>query len=160
MTGRWVGALCGTRRTSSDGPTQQLSNSRVRTPLSPHVPVCTRTQLARADHVRVMLDLKGPDVLQVLRKNPHLLCMEAQVARARYNALHKVLHLSHESIKSLVHKFPLVLNYQTATVEEIVDSLRQVCSMRLHWQEDFENVTPSTLAFFIRCGYSLRVGGG
>jgi hypothetical protein len=92
-------------------------------------PYCMpRLQIRRAEHVRVMLDLKPPDLAMVLRKNPLLFCHDVALARARFQALHKVMPLSNEGVKQLARKYPLVLNFRTETLEEIMDGLRQVQS--------------------------------
>ncbi len=47
-------------------------------------------QLSRAEHIRVMLDLKPSDLNMILRKNPVALVKDVQTIRLRYNALHTV----------------------------------------------------------------------
>jgi hypothetical protein len=100
--------------------------------------------------VRSMLDLRRQDLFRILCKNPNLFCLEAQLVRTRYNALHRVLPLNHEQVKRLVHKFPLALNYQTTSIESAIDALRQVTYTRQQWQVDFERITPSLVAFYLR----------
>lgn len=108
------------------------------------------TLAARAEQVRSMLDLRPAELLMILRKNPHLLCLEPQVARSRYNQLHKVTPLNHDSVKKMVRKYPLALNFDTQNVEDIVDRLRQLCNTRVLWQENFDTISFSLLAFFLR----------
>jgi hypothetical protein len=97
-----------------------------------------------------MLDLRRHDLFRILCKNPNLFCLEAQLVRTRYIALHKALPLNHEQVKRLVHKCPLALNYQTSSIESAIDALRQVTYTRNQWQFDFERLTPSLVAFYLR----------
>lgn len=61
-----------------------------------------------------------------------------------------MLPLTHEGVRTLARKFPLILNFQTKTIEELVDVLRQLSYTRIHWQEDFDTLTPGLLAYFFR----------
>lgn len=97
-----------------------------------------------------MLDLRPSELLMVLRKNPNLFILEPAAVRTRYAALHKVLPLNHDSVRRMVHKFPLILNYQTASVESLLDALRQLSFTRVQWQQDFDLLTPSLLAYYFR----------
>jgi hypothetical protein len=97
-----------------------------------------------------MLDVRRPDLFRVLTKNPNIFCIEAELARTRYNALHRVLPLSHEQVNRLVTKYPIILNYETHSVETTIDSLRQASYTRTHWQDEFDNITPSFVAFYFK----------
>lgn len=58
--------------------------------------------------------------------------------------------LNHESVKRMVRKYPLILNFQTSSLEDTMDSLRQLSYTRVQWQEDFDAMSPSLLAYFFR----------
>lgn len=53
-------------------------------------------------------------------------------------------------MRQLVLKFPLVLNWHPEGLRAIIDALRQLAYTRDLWQQDFETITPSLLAFYIR----------
>mmetsp|Transcript_19189 Transcript_19189/g.48792 ORF Transcript_19189/g.48792 Transcript_19189/m.48792 type:complete len:377 (-) Transcript_19189:8-1138(-) len=118
---------------------------------SPNMLSCDyETLVARAEHVRSMLDLRPTEVLAVLRKNPNLFIMESSVVRTRFTSLHKVMPLNHDNVRKLVVKFPLILNYQTTSIEHLMDSLRQLSYTRVQWQQDFDAMSPSLIAFYLR----------
>ena len=104
----------------------------------------------RADITRSMLDLKPHDMYMILRKNPLLLVMEPTEARARFNRLHRITPLSHESVTTMVRKFPLALNFTSESIEAKVERLRNLAYTRTTWQQHFDNIPPSLLAFYLR----------
>jgi hypothetical protein len=53
-------------------------------------------------------------------------------------------------IATQVRKFPLVLSRRPEAVADALESLRGVCGSRLQWQQDYERLTPSLLAFYLR----------
>lgn len=104
----------------------------------------------RADFTRSMLDLKPHDMYMILRKNPLLMVMDPSISRARFNRLHRVTPLSHEAVTVMVRKYPLVLNMKSENVEVIIERLRHLAYSRVTWQENFDDISPSLLAFFLR----------
>lgn len=55
---------------------------------------------AKLDHVRSMLGVSGSELLMLVRKNPSLLGMDSVELRARYQALHRTVGMSHEQVSS------------------------------------------------------------
>lgn len=53
-------------------------------------------------------------------------------------------------MRALVVKFPIILNYDTDNLKSYVNTLRQMAQSRELWRENFDTITPSLLAFFIR----------
>lgn len=104
----------------------------------------------RADVLRSMLDLKPHEIFMIMRKNPLLLVMDSPEARARFNKLHRMTPLSHEAVKVMVRKYPLVLNCRSETIAAIVERLRHLAYTRAMWQQDFDCMSPSLMAFFLR----------
>lgn len=51
----------------------------------------------------------------------------------------------------MVLKFPLVLNYQTSNLETILRALRAIAAAREDWAYEYASISPSLLAFYIRC---------
>eukprot|EP00955_Chlamydomonas_euryale_P105948 365671-Chlamydomonas_euryale.AAC.2 len=50
----------------------------------------------------------------------------------------------------MVRKYPLVLNSRSETIEAVTEKLRHVAYTRSLWQQDFDCITPSLMAFFLR----------
>ncbi|GAX80135.1 hypothetical protein CEUSTIGMA_g7573.t1 [Chlamydomonas eustigma] len=111
--------------------------------------------IAKAEGARKILDLKPPELYMLLRKNPILMIMDTDIAKARLNKLHHVTPLDHQSSRHMVIKYPLVLNLETETIEALMGRLRNLAYTRAMWQQDFDNITSSLLAFFIRDRHDL-----
>lgn len=62
----------------------------------------------------------------------------------------QVMHWTRDNVRTLVLKFPLILNYQTARVQHLMCVLQQVSSKRAQWRQDFAAMTPSLVAFYIK----------
>jgi hypothetical protein len=108
------------------------------------------TAVQKADVARSMLDLQPHEIFMILRKNPMLLVLDSVEARARYDRLHRITPLSHEAVKLMVRKYPLVLNSRSETIENVTERMRHLAYTRSMWQQDFDCISPSLLAFFLR----------
>ncbi|MEW5308908.1 MAG: hypothetical protein WDW38_000828 [Sanguina aurantia] len=118
---------------------------------TPRILLCNAaTTPAHIEAIRLMLDLQGSDMAMLLRKNPYLLVTDIGCLRFRFEALHRSTTLDHEQILFMVKKCPLVFNFEGETLARLVANLRDLSSTRELWHQDFEQITPSLLAFFIR----------
>lgn len=106
--------------------------------------------LPRIENVRSMLGVRGPELLMTIRKNPQLLRLDRLLVRQRYDMLHDTTGFTQEQVRALVIKYPLVLNFQEASVARALQALRQLSSTRPMWVHNFEILSPSQLAFFLR----------
>lgn len=57
--------------------------------------------VSRIDGVRLMLGVRGPELLMLLRKNPNLLRMERAVVHSRYEALHDIIDFTPEQVRGV-----------------------------------------------------------
>lgn len=103
-----------------------------------------------AETIRSMLDLKGCEMFMIVRKNPSVLVLDQNLLRSRFNNLHRITPLGHEDVKAMVRKCPLILNSDTELITRAVDKLRQLSYTRAMWQDNFEVISPSLLAFFLK----------
>ncbi|KAG1660703.1 hypothetical protein FOA52_014322 [Chlamydomonas sp. UWO 241] len=108
------------------------------------------TAVQKADVARSMLDLQPHEIFMILRKNPMLLVLDSVEARARYDRLHRITPLTHEAVKLMVRKYPLVLNSRSETIEAVTERMRHLAYTRSMWQQDFDCISPSLLAFYLR----------
>eukprot|EP00798_Chlamydomonas_sp_ICE-L_P031743 gene31743-6944_t len=99
------------------------------------------------DSVRT-LTRKCPLILN--RRNPYRMCLDTALVRSRYDALSRVMPLSRDSMRTLTRKCPLILNRRTELIGDVMESLRQISYTRVIWQENFDLMTPSLMAFFMR----------
>lgn len=104
----------------------------------------------REKQLTSLLSLTSVEILTVLRKNPRLLCFDFEETKSKYMQLPKLTPFGADGVRTLVIKYPLILNYQTATVKQVIEDLRDFAYTRGTWQDDFELMSPSLFAFFYR----------
>eukprot|EP00877_Chromochloris_zofingiensis_P012653 jgi/Chrzof1/7641/Cz02g31090.t1 len=109
-----------------------------------------RTVMNNCQHVQQLIGLQTSEMALLLRKNPALLILEPVLLHSRYEALPQLTEYNQQQVKALVVKFPLIVNYTTQTLHTKIEQLRQLCSIRDEWREDFEAISPSLLAYYIR----------
>eukprot|EP00878_Enallax_costatus_P043991 GHUV01052124.1.p1 GENE.GHUV01052124.1~~GHUV01052124.1.p1 ORF type:complete len:140 (-),score=21.67 GHUV01052124.1:164-583(-) len=64
--------------------------------------------------------------------------------------IHPTLTSAATQVRQLVHKYPKVLSTPPQRVQAAVERLRQLSYTREEWARDFETISPSFLAFFLR----------
>ncbi|GLI59091.1 hypothetical protein VaNZ11_000776 [Volvox africanus] len=126
----------------------------------------------RMEAVRRLLGLQPGGVPDLLRKNPNLLRMEEETLRGRYDALQNALYdavgFDETKLRTLIVKYPLILNFKHESVHNALMALRRLCSARPDWVTYYKALSPSQVAFFIRervmtllrLEYLLLTGGG
>ncbi|WIA10223.1 hypothetical protein OEZ85_010425 [Tetradesmus obliquus] len=108
------------------------------------------TVLNRCSSMRELLGIRDSDIPQMLRKCPRLLLADSQALKAAYDHIPRVIAFTPALVRALVTKYPPVLVMSPQRLAASVERLRQLCYTREEWARDFEGITPSLLAYFLR----------
>eukprot|EP00775_Hariotina_reticulata_P010951 gene10951-11105_t len=109
-----------------------------------------QTVLQRCNDIQEVAGVRDVEIPQLLRKCPSLLLLTRQELQQRHENIPRMIHFNSVQTRALIIKYPSVLCGSSNYIKGCIDRFRQLCYTREEWARDFDTISPSLLAYFLK----------